>query len=318
MGMSWLDFQVIARLHQQGYIPARRRIIEIGAQQLSDNFLRRRPELQEFGRSLGVTTPHNLPAPARDHHAEGQEFQLPEAPRTRQVWEWLGYEYAAIDIDGSPGSIPLDLNFDRAPLLQRKKFDLVTNYGTTEHIANQLNAFRVIHDLTKVGGVMVHRLPTQGYITHGLMNYDPKFFWMLARSNGYKWLFMDFEAYPQSSYKMPDSVPSMIRPFANDVDARLAGYDVVDCALGIALQKVVNIPFVPPLDAPTGLVTEDRHLKRRYWTVVQYDKFQRKIVAEQKRDENHARRTRKIAAFLNRIYPPLVKIAARGLRLLRR
>jgi hypothetical protein len=37
---------------------------------------------------------------------------------------------------------------------------------------------------------MIHNVPTQGLFMHGLVNYNPKFFWMLARSNGYKWLHM--------------------------------------------------------------------------------------------------------------------------------
>ena len=77
---------------------------------------------------------------------------------------------------------------DQVPEGCRGKYRLVTNYGTTEHVANQLNAFKIIHDLTAVGGLMVHSVPAQGMFCHGLVNYNPKFFWMLARSNGYKWL----------------------------------------------------------------------------------------------------------------------------------
>ena len=43
------------------------------------------------------------------------EHQSSAAPSARMLWDWLGFEYAAIDIDGTPGSIPLDLNFDVRP-----------------------------------------------------------------------------------------------------------------------------------------------------------------------------------------------------------
>lgn len=49
--------------------------------------------------------------------------------------------------------IPLDLSYDRGPLRWRKSTILVANFATTEHVANQLNAFRVIRDLTKPGGM---------------------------------------------------------------------------------------------------------------------------------------------------------------------
>ena len=62
----------------------------------------------------------------------------------------------------------------------------MTNFGTTEHVANQVNTFGVIHDLTAPDGLMLHAIPMQGMLNHGLFNYTPKFFWMLGRSNGYR------------------------------------------------------------------------------------------------------------------------------------
>jgi hypothetical protein len=66
------------------------------------------------------------------------------------------------------------------------------NFGTTEHVANQLNAFKLIHDLAAKGCIMVHTLPSHGQFNHGLVNYNPKLFWMLAHSNGYRLLHMSF------------------------------------------------------------------------------------------------------------------------------
>ena len=128
------------------------------------------------------------------------EHQEVTAPHARNFWHWLGLGYAAIDIDGSPDAIPLDLNYDDIPKPEKGKYQLITNFGTTEHVANQLNAFKVIHDLTAVNGVMVHNLPAQGMLNHGLVNYNFKFFWMLARSNGYKWLYADLHAWNNRLY----------------------------------------------------------------------------------------------------------------------
>ena len=130
------------------------------------------------------------------------------APLARGFWTWLGCTYAAIDIDGTPGSIPLDLNVDDAPAAARGAFHLVTNFGTTEHIANQLNVFKVIHDLAVPGGVFVHEVPAQGMWNHGLVNYNPKFFWMLARSNGYEVIFMDYAlAHPGACSRQRGRLP---------------------------------------------------------------------------------------------------------------
>ena len=58
-------------------------------------------------------------------------FSIQYAPFARDFWHWLGFQYAAIDIDGSPGSIPLDLNFDSIPTEHNGRYSLVTNFGTT-------------------------------------------------------------------------------------------------------------------------------------------------------------------------------------------
>src|SRR5215211_7852346 len=178
----------------------------------------------------------------------------------------FGSGYAAIDIDASPGSIPLDLNFDDVPAEFKASFALVTNFGTTEHVANQLNAFKTIHDLAEVGGVMIHTVPAQGYMNHGMVNYNPKFFWMLARSNGYKWLYSNFRM-SKRPYPVERNIVDEMRPFDRDIDKRFKRYRIFDGGIRIALQKVCNIAYVPPLDVPTGGSAPNETLKERYWTV---------------------------------------------------
>ena len=94
------------------------------------------------------------------------------------------------------------------------RYDLVTNFGTTEHVANQLNAMKIIHDLTAVGGVMIHNVPLQGFMNHGLVNYNMKFFWMLARSNGYEWVLVNFMG-EQSADELPANIRDSFTPYVD-------------------------------------------------------------------------------------------------------
>ncbi|KKK52115.1 hypothetical protein LCGC14_3108170 [marine sediment metagenome] len=66
-------------------------------------------------------------------------------------------------------------------------FDMVTNYGTSEHVDNQYQVFRNMHNFTKVNGTMVHGgAPAYGYWpTHGHCNYELCFFEYLADLNNY-------------------------------------------------------------------------------------------------------------------------------------
>ena len=45
---------------------------------------------------------------------------------------------------------------------------------------------RVMHDFARAGAAMVHVVPFTGYFNHGLFNYHPIFFVLLAAANGYQ------------------------------------------------------------------------------------------------------------------------------------
>ncbi|MNH10887.1 hypothetical protein D3C79_703780 [compost metagenome] len=100
---------------------------------------------------------------------------------TKFFYEKQGYNYDSIDIES--GTILCDLNQD-LPCLT-KEYDIVTNFGTTEHIFNQYIAFQAIHTATKIGGRMFHFLPLN-HSPHGLFNYNVDFFLSLCYANEYK------------------------------------------------------------------------------------------------------------------------------------
>jgi SAM-dependent methyltransferase len=177
MGIGIAFLREIIDLKVAGALDRTKRVVEIGAQQLADNLLEASEELSELYRLFG-RPPANLGAPV------GADNFTKLAPPARLFWTSLGFEYAAIDLVDD--AIRVDLNRGQAPLEMHGQFDLITNGGTTEHIANQDNTFRVIHDLCRPGGLMIHEVPCQGMMTHGLINYTPKFFGALARENGYE------------------------------------------------------------------------------------------------------------------------------------
>jgi hypothetical protein len=97
-----------------------------------------------------------------------------------------GLEYVAYDIFPGEKITIFDLNRHGVKQEHRGYFDCVFNFGTTEHVFNQYNAFKVIHDLTRVDGHMFHQVPTTGYINHGYWVYSPRVFLELAKANDYE------------------------------------------------------------------------------------------------------------------------------------
>ena len=66
------------------------------------------------------------------------------------------------------------------------QFDVVTNFGTVEHVFNIGEAFGSIHRLLRTGGVSLHAMPSFAFIDHGFYNVHPCFFFSLASANSYK------------------------------------------------------------------------------------------------------------------------------------
>src|SRR5262245_35826129 len=106
----------------------------------------------------------------------------------RLLYEALGFKYNCVDVDGRAGSIAMDLNFDPVPEELRGRYDFITNHGTSEHILNQYNVFKALHDFGRPGCLFVHAVPFTVHLEHGFFNYQPNFFEALARYNSYETL----------------------------------------------------------------------------------------------------------------------------------
>jgi hypothetical protein len=273
MALGLDAIELVIRLKREGYFDRRLSAIEIGAQQLANTFLEARERIDYVGTLFGVGSACPLSPRRPTYIAHGQlEHLADDAPLARHFWTWLGFDYAAIDIDNSAATIPLDLNYDSVPEQHIGKYSLVTNFGTTEHVVNQLNAFKVIHDLAACGGVMLHHLPMQGMLNHGLINYNPKFFWMLARSNGYRLVYLNVSA-ATSYYALPENIAGSVSPFEPDIEIRRHAYRAADMLIVAVLQKVFDTPYVAPIDVPTGTRTENKVLEERYWSVFKPNAF---------------------------------------------
>lgn len=273
MGIGSDALDDVIWLKKKGYLSGSPRLIEIGAQQLADSFLLAEDKLAAACDCFSVDKSLiHMPAPKSKTIVHGNLKHLEsDAPYAREFWQSIGFHYSAIDIDGSPRSFPLDLNFDRVPDDLRCQFNLVTNFGTTEHVCNQLNAFKIIHDLTKPECLMWHQLPAQGMMNHGLLNYNMKFFWMLARSNLYEIVFAELRP-SHSPYALISDIGDFVDNYSLRPHHQRDGYETQDVLINICMRKQVDIEFVPPIDVPTGTKTDNSELKERYWTVFSPEK----------------------------------------------
>jgi len=247
VGLAFETLLHLIALRRAGRLPERARVIEIGAQQLSNSFLRADESLAELYGLFG-RRPIFLGAQQDTVTVDGIERQAETAPASQPFWESLGFSYNAVEYGGHRGVTSLDLNRDRVPYRLRSSFDLVINAGTTEHVVNQDNAFRVMHDLARVGGVMMHEVPAGGMLTHGVFSYNPQFFWLLCRDNGYE--VIDLTVSHPGDAPISDDVVQSNAKYAhsrNPIQSRLTVPIFIVTAI---FQKKSRRPFVTPLDVP--------------------------------------------------------------------
>ncbi len=123
-----------------------------------------------------------------------------DKPRTsaKPFFNAVGVKHTSLDLNAKDGAIAVNLsksiekwdNFEKFI----NRFDMVTNFGTSEHCSNQKTVFENIHKLTRVGGAMVHSVPPNGYWKgHCRFKYTPLFFKSLAEKCGYNLIKVEFK-----------------------------------------------------------------------------------------------------------------------------
>ena len=185
MGIQKCTLQLYKDFFKRGLFSEINSVMELGSQELQVNKNDILSLLESIGKKCGsCKTTCNKIMP-----------DLSIKQSTKIIYDWLGVkDYECIDADGMFNAKVFDLNktYD-----SKKKFDLVTNFGMSEHIFNQLAFFKTLHNLTKEGGYMFHRVPFQGFLNQSLYLYEPNFFKYLAEDNNYEiegmWLGVNYE-----------------------------------------------------------------------------------------------------------------------------
>jgi hypothetical protein len=124
---------------------------------------------------------------------QGRGKQIP----AKRVYLQRGViEHVSIDLNGFDDSLKIDLDKE-LPEEFHNKFNLITNYGTTEHVNNQYSAFSNINKACVLGELMIHALVLpNNWPKHGRYYYPEDFSSKLASLFGYKIIhFQKFNPY---------------------------------------------------------------------------------------------------------------------------
>lgn len=161
-------------LRDRGLLGEKETVVDFGSQEYDSKFATYDEAYRSFVRDTGGTLPEATdPATGRLKGPSANFFRV------------MGWDYTSFDIDGRFGAEVVDFNCDTIAERHREKYSVTMNLGTSEHVFNQLQFFKLQHQVTKPGGLMIHTLPLQDYVNHGLFSYSPTFFYSLAKYNQY-------------------------------------------------------------------------------------------------------------------------------------
>ncbi|MGC1506271.1 MAG: class I SAM-dependent methyltransferase [Sulfitobacter sp.] len=141
------------------------------------------------------------------HMPEVQEADLTNADNeyAETFFEKLGFSSVdSMDFsDFEKASIIQDLSAELAKGLERK-FDVIYDGGTCEHIFDLSTAYRNIHKMLKPGGVLIGHSPCNNWVNHSFYQINPEMvygFW--EKTLGYKVLHCHLQPLlPMHAYKV--------------------------------------------------------------------------------------------------------------------
>lgn len=177
----------------------------------------------------------------------------------REIFLAAGFDYVSVDANEKGGARFVDLNYWPNEAASLGKFDVVTNFGTTEHVANQASAFATVHHMLLPGGVAIHHVPMVHHLNHALVNLTPRFLLSLATLNDYTIM---------STYVQSHCIDQALAfHYGTDILFMQGIRDMLmDSTLAtmafIVLRKNSDLPFIPPIDVGTDLERFRRLLVR--------------------------------------------------------
>lgn len=116
---------------------------------------------------------------------------IPEGISAKEVLATKGVKHTSIDINGELGALPLDLSTKLEQPEWHESFDVVTDFGTSEHVGPGLAALwqcrENCHRWCRPGGIMVFMNPrTLHWPQHGVHYFTPLHYERVAAACSYK------------------------------------------------------------------------------------------------------------------------------------
>jgi hypothetical protein len=237
MGASTKTLHTLMYLSDSGLLPQGASIVELGTQQLYC-----RNQKKEIASFIDFYANRSTDVPPSESIDPRIIKRIANQGFLGELLSLVGFKYLALDILDAERTRLFDLNIDEPGPDLRGRFDLVTNFGTTEHVLDQRRSLGTIHSLARPGGLIYHDLPMNGYLHHGYFCYTPLLFRDLGKSNQYETVLQRYSA-GNIALAAADLLDSTAMP----------NIRVHDLGIEFIFKKTVDAEFRLPLETRTSL-----------------------------------------------------------------
>ena len=93
----------------------------------------------------------------------GDQIYKDKNMRAKEYFESLGSLVVSIDIKGEGGSLPIDLSKPINMSEYKEYFDVVTNFGTSEHVSDHMACLENMYYFCKKNGILCNFVPREGH-----------------------------------------------------------------------------------------------------------------------------------------------------------
>lgn len=181
MGIGIAAAQILLELKNLGIYKDLKSVVEVGSQEIH----LKKKDLGDLYMQSGLD-PSNL-----DKHENIDNWPKEPRANSKKFYADLGFtDYSSIDINGEHGSIPIDLNYKLKDEKLFNKFDVVTDFGSCEHVFNVSECYKTMHKILKVNGLMIIIQAVSG--GNGYFLYDRSFLDGIAAANNYDILYSSY------------------------------------------------------------------------------------------------------------------------------
>ena len=169
-------------------------------------------------------------------------------------------DYSCVDYLDERADLNLNLN---DPIEIDRTYDVVVDFGTSEHLFNIGQSFQNAYNLLRPGGLVLYHLPVMGQIHHGFYNIHLVLYRSLVAAGLYESVRMRYFHSLPTDLRKARTERDMIFPVAHDFSERdphrttfkfyfndiwqvLTGGHRTAAMVFVALRKIDNKPFQFP------------------------------------------------------------------------